>query len=132
MGRLGRVRHGFQPLPRPGSGGYRLDRCRLRRAGVLHTGSFRSAAAQRRITMLTVRDVKVAFLAYTEMTNGIAPPHPWSVNLARAGTIRADARRARAQGAQVVVVNIHWGTNTTPGRARSSGGLPGRSCAATW
>ena len=81
----------------------------LRRAGVLHTGSFRSAAAQRRITMLTVRGVKVAFLAYTEMTNGIALPHPWSVNLARAGTIRADARRARAQGAQVVVVNIHWG-----------------------
>ena len=81
----------------------------LRRAGVLHTGSFRSAAAQRRITMLTVRGVKVALLAYTEMTNGIALPHPWSVNLARAGTIRADARRARAQGAQVVVVNIHWG-----------------------
>ena len=81
----------------------------LRRAGVLHTGSFRSAAAQRRITMLTVRGVKVALLAYTETTNGIALPHSWSVNLARAGTIRADARRARAQGAQVVVVNIHWG-----------------------
>ena len=47
----------------------------LRRAGVLHTGSFRSAAAQRRITMLTVRGVKVALLAYTEMTNGIALPH---------------------------------------------------------
>jgi poly-gamma-glutamate synthesis protein (capsule biosynthesis protein) len=43
------------------------------------------------------------------MTNGIPLPHPWSVNLARAGRILADARRARRRGARVVVVNLHWG-----------------------
>ena len=44
------------------------------------------------------------------MTNGIPLPHPWSVNLARAGRILRDARRARRAGARVVIVNLHWGT----------------------
>jgi poly-gamma-glutamate capsule biosynthesis protein CapA/YwtB (metallophosphatase superfamily) len=37
-------------------------------------------------------------------------PHPWSVDMARAGRILGDARRARRQGADAVIVNIHWGT----------------------
>jgi len=81
----------------------------LRRAGVGHTGSFSSAAAQKRSTMVTAKGVRVAFLAYTEMTNGIPLPHRWSVNIARPRRILADARRARRRGAQVVVVNLHWG-----------------------
>ena len=60
--------------------------------------------------MLRARGVKVAFLAYTQMTNGIPLPHPWSVNLASAGRILRDARRARRAGARVVIVNLHWGT----------------------
>jgi hypothetical protein len=51
----------------------------------------------------------VAFLAYTEITNGIPSPHPWSVNRASAPQILADARRARRAGARVVIVNLHWG-----------------------
>jgi poly-gamma-glutamate synthesis protein (capsule biosynthesis protein) len=82
----------------------------LARAGVRHTGSFASAAAQRRPLILRVKGVRVALLAYTEMTNGIPLPHPWSVNLASAPRILADARRARRKGAQVVIVNLHWGT----------------------
>jgi poly-gamma-glutamate synthesis protein (capsule biosynthesis protein) len=81
----------------------------LDRAGVLHTGSFPSAAARRRILMVTVKGIRVAFLAYTEVTNGIPLPHPWSVNLASASLVRSDARRARRRGAQVVIVNFHWG-----------------------
>jgi poly-gamma-glutamate synthesis protein (capsule biosynthesis protein) len=81
----------------------------LRRAGVAHTGSYSSAAAQNRSTMVTAKGVRVAFLAYTEMTNGIPLPHRWSVNIARPRRILADARRARRRGAQVVVVNLHWG-----------------------
>ena len=81
----------------------------LARAGVGHTGSFASAAAQRRPLIMTVKGVRVALLAYTEMTNGIPLPHPWSVNLASAPRILVDARRARRAGAQVVIVNVHWG-----------------------
>jgi poly-gamma-glutamate synthesis protein (capsule biosynthesis protein) len=81
----------------------------LDHAGVLHTGSFASAAAGSRPLMITVKGVRVAFLAYTELTNGIPSPHPWSVNRAVAGQILADARLAHRRGASVVIVNIHWG-----------------------
>jgi Bacterial capsule synthesis protein PGA_cap len=81
----------------------------LDRAGVLHTGEFSSAAQQRKPLIMVVKGVKVAFLAYTDITNGIPLPHPWSVNLASAPRILADARRAHLAGARVVIVNIHWG-----------------------
>ena len=81
----------------------------LDRAGILHTGSFSSAAAQRTPLIMTVKGVRVAFLAYTDITNGIPSPHPWSVNRANAAQILADAHRARVAGAKVVIVNLHWG-----------------------
>jgi poly-gamma-glutamate synthesis protein (capsule biosynthesis protein) len=81
----------------------------LDRAGVLHAGTYSSAAAQKTPLVTTVKGVRVAFLAYTELTNGIPSPHPWSVNRASAAQILADAHRARLDGAKVVIVNIHWG-----------------------
>jgi poly-gamma-glutamate capsule biosynthesis protein CapA/YwtB (metallophosphatase superfamily) len=91
----------------------------LDRAGVKHTGSFRSRAGRRRLLLIDVRGVKVAFLAYTETTNGIPLPNPWSLNLARRKRILADARRARRQGARVVIVNLHWGAEYQHAPSRS-------------
>jgi poly-gamma-glutamate capsule biosynthesis protein CapA/YwtB (metallophosphatase superfamily) len=92
-------------------GQYGIDQTGLAldRAGVRHTGSFASPAAQNRTLLVTVKGVKVAFLAYTEMTNGFSLPHPWSVNLAAVHSVLSAARRARRLGAQVVIVNFHWG-----------------------
>ena len=81
----------------------------LDQAGVAHAGTFSSAAAQKTPLIMTVKSVRVAFLAYTELTNGIPSPHPWSVNRASAAQILSDAHRARLDGAKVVIVNIHWG-----------------------
>lgn len=81
----------------------------LDKAGVAHTGTFSSAAAQKTPLIMTIKGIRVAFLAYTELTNGIPSPHPWSVNRASAAQILADAHRARLDGAQVVIVNLHWG-----------------------
>jgi poly-gamma-glutamate synthesis protein (capsule biosynthesis protein) len=92
-----------------GQAGIDATRRALRRAGVPSTGSF-SRPRRRRPLILHARGVKVAFLAYTQMTNGIPLPHPWSVNLASAGRILRDARRARRAGARAVIVNLHWGT----------------------
>src|SRR5436190_11150689 len=83
-------------------------------AGIEHTGSFPSAKAQRNITMLRVKGVKVAFLAYTTDTNGIPPPHPWSVNIASPDRILAAAKQAHKEGAEAVIVNVHWGGEIVP------------------
>lgn len=92
-------------------GQYGIDRTgeALRRAGVAHTGSFRSRRASQRIVMLRAKGVRVALLAYTQVSNGQALPHPWSLNVASAPKILRDARRARRAGADVVLVNVHWG-----------------------
>jgi poly-gamma-glutamate capsule biosynthesis protein CapA/YwtB (metallophosphatase superfamily) len=83
-------------------------------AGIDHTGSFPSSKAQRRITMVNVKGVKVAFLAYTTDTNGIPLPHPWSVNIASADRILNAATQAHKLGAEAVIVNIHWGGEILP------------------
>jgi poly-gamma-glutamate capsule biosynthesis protein CapA/YwtB (metallophosphatase superfamily) len=87
----------------------------LDRAGVEHTGSYASKADSRKILMLGVQGVRLAYLAYTTDTNGIPVPTPWSLNVAEEpdGVI-ADARRARKQGADAVLVNMHWGIDMTP------------------
>jgi len=78
--------------------------------GIRHAGTYASAATQRTPLILTVEGIKVAFLSYTELTNGIPSPHPWSVNRAEnVSQILAEARRAHDDGAQVEVINIHWG-----------------------
>src|SRR5215218_886612 len=82
----------------------------LDRADVEHTGSYASPRGRRRPLILRAHGVRVAYLAYTATTNGIPPPHRWSVNLAHASRILRDARRARRAGARVVLVNLHWGT----------------------
>ncbi len=86
----------------------------LDRAGVEHTGSFPSAAAQREPLIVDVHGVRVALLAYTTDTNGIPLPQPWSVNIASRERVLADARRARRMGAEAVIVNLHWGAEIVP------------------
>jgi poly-gamma-glutamate synthesis protein (capsule biosynthesis protein) len=99
-----------------GRRGIATTRRALQGVGLKYTGSFLTAAQRAATTMLTVKGVKVAFMAYTEMTNGIPLPQPWSVNLARAARIVADARTARSRGADAVIVNVHWGDefNSSP------------------
>jgi poly-gamma-glutamate capsule biosynthesis protein CapA/YwtB (metallophosphatase superfamily) len=82
----------------------------LARAGVRFTGTARSRREGRRILLLRPHGVTVAFLAYTYGTNGLPRPHPWSVNLIWRPRIVADARRARRRGADLVLVNLHWGS----------------------
>jgi poly-gamma-glutamate synthesis protein (capsule biosynthesis protein) len=94
----------------------------LDHVGIHHTGSYRTRAASRRIRILQAKGVKVAFLAYTAVSNGQRVPHPWTVNTARAGRILRDARRARRKGADAVIVNLHWGTefSSSPNREQRS------------
>jgi hypothetical protein len=87
----------------------------LDRAGVAHTGSYASARAQKQPLIVDAQGVKVALLAYTTDTNGLPLPEPYSVNLVDdPDQVISDARRAREQGADAVIVNMHWSSEITP------------------
>ncbi|MEV6247638.1 CapA family protein [Streptomyces sp. NPDC051742] len=84
----------------------------LDRAGVRHAGSARTEAEAAKPTLLRAGGATVAQLAYTYDTNGHPLPEgqPWAVQLLDERKVIADARAARAAGADVVVVSVHWGT----------------------
>ncbi len=84
----------------------------LDREGLEHDGSARSRHEQREPLVLDVRGVRVAVLSYTYGTNGIPLPasQPWAVPLIDPIEIVADAAAARRDGADVVAVALHFGT----------------------
>jgi Bacterial capsule synthesis protein PGA_cap len=81
----------------------------LRRFGIPYDGTASSARGRREFPIVEIGGIRIAFLAYSDVSNGQFVPHPWSVNWASARRILADARSAREQGANAVIVNLHWG-----------------------
>ena len=79
----------------------------LDRAGLEHAGTVRTRAEAARITAYDVGGVTVAHLSYSFGFNGYSREHEWQANLIEPERIVADARRARADGAALVVVSLH-------------------------
>ncbi|GAA2395061.1 CapA family protein [Dactylosporangium salmoneum] len=81
-------------------------------AGLGHAGSFRSAEEAKKPMIYDVKGVKVAHLAYSKYFNGIdrLAGQEWIANLIDPAKIEADAKVARAAGAEIVLVSLHWGT----------------------
>ena len=78
-------------------------------AGLGHSGTARTPA-ESVAEVFVVNGVRVAQLAYTFGSNrGTPPGQKWRVNVTNPLTIVADARRARAEGAELVIVTIEWG-----------------------
>jgi poly-gamma-glutamate synthesis protein (capsule biosynthesis protein) len=92
-----------------GRAGVRSTLLALERAGLRHTGTARSRREAGRILLMDVKGLRVAILAATYGTNGLPLPDPWSVKLIRPTQIIRNARRARRLGAELVIVNLHWG-----------------------
>ncbi len=85
---------------------------RLEEAGVAHAGTAASRRDARSPTILDVDGVSVALLSYTYGTNGFPIPAeaPWSVPLIDVPAMLAKAHQARAEGADIVLVALHAGT----------------------
>ena len=96
-----------------GAGGVDRTLAALDAAGMAHAGSARSPEEAGRLTLLRVEDAgaDLALLSYTYGFNGIPAPdgQEWRSNPIDEARILADAARARAAGAEVVVVALHWG-----------------------
>lgn len=82
----------------------------LKEAGLLASGTSDNRAARGPL-VYSLKGFKLAFLAYTLTTNGLVPPagKEYLVNVWNAEQAAQDIAAARAQGAEFVVVSMHWG-----------------------
>ena len=84
----------------------------LDNAGIGHTGSFASEKDRDEPLIVRVKGVRVALVAFTTGSNGLVP-EDYSLNVAsEPDEVIADARAAREAGADVVIVNMHWFSET--------------------
>ncbi len=83
----------------------------LEASGLGHTGTARSPG-EVGPHVFSVASIRVAHLSYTFSLNGLRLPagEPWRANLLDPARVVADARTARAGGAEIVIVSLHWGT----------------------
>lgn len=89
----------------------------LAAAGLGWAGSARSAADAatprvRDVVLANGQTVQVGHISYTFGFNGLSPPpgKAWIANRIDADRIAAEAEAARAAGAEIVVLSLHWGT----------------------
>lgn len=85
-----------------------------------HLGTYRNIQERDSLHpyIAEVRGVKFALLNYTYGTNGINVPSPYVVNLIDTLQIKKDLATAKAKGADLNLVCIHWGIEyvTKPSR----------------
>ena len=95
-------------------------------AGLGHTGMARSPE-ESLPSHVVVNGVRVAHLSYTFGFNGLSLPRaePWRSNLIEPQRIIAEARQAKADGAEFVVLSLHWGWEG-PQRRHARAARPGR------
>ena len=84
-----------------------LDRVGVARVGMAHTPEERAT-----LNLLQVNDATVAHLSYTYgLNNGpLRTEHEHMTNVIGEETILEEAGRARASGADFVILSLHWGT----------------------
>ena len=84
----------------------------LDRVGVKHSGMARSKEEAMKINMIDVYNFKVAHLSYTYGLNGgdLKPGFEYQANIIDKEKILEEARRAKNQGADFVVLSMHWGS----------------------
>ena len=80
--------------------------------GVKHTGSFRDSI-ERSIEyplFIDKNGFRIAVLNYTYGTNGLIPKSPQIVNYINKQGIENDIKKARNNNADLVIANMHWGS----------------------
>ncbi|MDN5851590.1 MAG: CapA family protein, partial [Actinomycetia bacterium] len=82
----------------------------FRRNDLPFSGTAATRRQARRTPMVEARGVRIAVLSYTFGTNGMPVEKPWSVNLIDPDEIKHDAAKAKDDGADLVLVALHDGT----------------------
>ncbi|MFE2276158.1 CapA family protein [Streptomyces sp. NPDC059454] len=79
--------------------------------GLGHTGSSRTSKEAEKINIHDVNGVEVAHLSYSweSFLNPTPEKKRWAFNRSGTAEIKKAESRARKQGAEVVILSIHWG-----------------------
>jgi poly-gamma-glutamate synthesis protein (capsule biosynthesis protein) len=87
----------------------------LKKYGIKTTGAGANLAAARSPAVVAINGVRVAILGYDTVAKYYAagPSTPGSAQLSPT-VVRADIKKARAAGADIVIVYPHWGTEYSP------------------
>lgn len=80
-------------------------------AEINHVGTARTEEEQNTILFMDLNGIKTAFLSYTYGTNGIPVPEDkeFCVNLIDEDLILKQIEQAKEEGAELIVVSMHWG-----------------------
>ncbi len=94
-----------------GSAGVRSTLRVMADAGLPQTGMARSQRERDRPTLYDLGDLTIGHLSYTYGLNGFRLPadEPYLVNVTTVERVIADARAAKAAGADLVILSIQWG-----------------------
>jgi poly-gamma-glutamate capsule biosynthesis protein CapA/YwtB (metallophosphatase superfamily) len=88
-------------------------------AGLGHNGTARTPA-ETEPDVFVVDGVRVAHLSYSTFSNTVVPADPWRFHYATdPAAVVADVARARADGAQVVIVSVHISQEMLPAPIQS-------------
>ncbi|MFD5766924.1 CapA family protein [Streptomyces sp. NPDC127049] len=81
------------------------------RVGLGHAGSARTRYEAQKINIRDVKGVKVAHLSYSweSFLNPTPQKERWAFNRISTDEIKMAEARARQQGAEVVILSVHWG-----------------------
>jgi poly-gamma-glutamate synthesis protein (capsule biosynthesis protein) len=95
-----------------GADGVRSTLDALDEVGLRHAGTARSVEEDAVAAVYDVGGITVAHLSYAYGFNGFVEPldQRFLVDELDPATVLSDARAARAAGAELVVVSLHWGT----------------------
>jgi poly-gamma-glutamate synthesis protein (capsule biosynthesis protein) len=109
-----------------GTGGIEATLDALDAAQVDHSGTARTAGEAAVPGITEVKGVGIAHLSYTWGFNGAPPSEPWMANVTDPDRILADAQQARAAGAEIVILSLHWGNEYDPAGSADQRSLAGR------
>ncbi len=81
----------------------------INKEGLDATGSYKNTADADSIRINNIQGIKLATLAYTYGVNGNLPSNNYMLNVIDPEKIKGDVKKARANGAELVLVYLHYG-----------------------
>jgi len=95
-----------------GESGVRRTLSVIKKAGINYTGTYTSQRDRDSLRIFNIKGIKLVLLAYTYGINGNYAPKdkPYLINFIDTTLIKNDIVSARKEGAEVVLVYFHFGT----------------------